>query len=100
MINTFILAGIVISTILLSAVTSKQIMTSIYFTHEEKKRIILFIWLLPIIGSLKAVSKLREGAMQHKEKMEQAMIDQLNQLTAKIDGMRHEVEKKHKKKLH
>jgi len=100
MINTLILGGIVVSILLLSAVTSKQILTSVYYTAEEKKRILLFIWLLPIIGSLMAVSKLREGAIQHKEKLDKDMVDKLNQLTAKIDGMRYQVEQKEKNKLH
>jgi len=100
MINTIILGGLIVSILLLSAVTSKQILTSVYYTAEEKKRIMLFIWLLPIIGSLMAVRKLREGAIQHKEKMDDAMVDKLNQLTAKIDGMRYQVEQKDKKQLH
>ena len=100
MINLLILIGIVVTTVILNLVTTKQILDSSIPLKPDGRKIIVAIWLLPVFGALMAVSRLRQQAEVNQQQVEQAMIEKVNQLTSKIDGMRAQVEQKRGNKLH
>lgn len=100
MIDALILAGILLVLLVLNFITSKQILESSMLSPSEKKIALLMIWLLPVIGALLAVSRLKRDAELFREKADQEMIEKLNELTTKIDGMREAVEQQKKSKLH
>ncbi|MFV2056179.1 MAG: hypothetical protein ACC707_06900 [Thiohalomonadales bacterium] len=99
-VNLIIFIGIIIALLVLSIVTTRIVIESSIHSSAEKKRLILLIWLLPIVGALLSVSRIKKDERHVREQADQAMVNKLDELTGKIDAMRLQVEHEKKRKMH
>lgn len=98
--NEIIFSGIILAIIVLCVTSTKIVLDSSIHSNAEKQKMVLQVWLLPVLGALLAVSRLKADAVRNRELSDQALVNRLEELTEKIETMRTQIEKEKKRKMH